>query len=132
MIITSAPYSEHTGYKGWVKIGISRGQVSGTHHEPRLAPTAALLRAWQRKCITEDRFREEYVGEVLDRLNLMELITEWSEHYGNDIVFMCYEVLPDFCHRHIWMDELEAFKRDRYRGLKIIREINPETIGYLF
>lgn len=78
-----------------------------------LAPKYDFFKQWQ---ITRDNvfFVENYIGQVLNKLNPMRVVTDLYYQIGMapcscDIALVCYEKSTDFCHRHLVADWLRSY-----------------------
>jgi hypothetical protein len=77
-----------------------------------LAPKYNFFQQWK---ITKDNelFTENYIGQVLNILNPVKVVTDLYYQYGLapcscDIALVCYEKSSDFCHRHLVAEWLRA------------------------
>jgi hypothetical protein len=75
-----------------------------------LAPKYDFFKKYQ---INRDTFEftENYVGQVLNRLNPVRIVTDLYYQLGLapnscDIALVCFEKSTDFCHRHLVADWL--------------------------
>jgi len=77
----------------------------GYKHEPMLAPTDNILKEYRNKIISWDNYAERYISK-LDAADLLKNLdlSEW----GSKPVLLCSETKPDFCHRRLAADYLEA------------------------
>jgi uncharacterized protein (DUF488 family) len=91
------------------------GQVCGADyvHEPLLAPTAELLRAYRRKDIAWEEYADRF----------QELIVSRSIHtaldgrlFDRSVALLCSEALPDRCHRRL----VAEFLQTRWDNVTII------------
>lgn len=79
----------------------------------KLAPKYGFFMEWK-KNHDNDYYIEHFQKEVLDRLDAIEVILDFSRmvhgfNVGeNDIALICYEKPSDFCHRHLvaeWLNK---------------------------
>ena len=76
-------------------------------------PLAPKYDFFQKYKITGDvvEFTENYIGQVLNQLNPVKVVTELYYQLGVapstcDIALVCFEKSSDFCHRHLVADWL--------------------------
>lgn len=89
----------------------------------KLAPKYGFFMEWK-KNHDNDYYIEHFQSEVLDQLDAVEVILDFSRlSYGfnvgeNDIALICYEKPSDFCHRHLvaeWLNQ-NGFKCEEWRS----------------
>jgi len=61
-----------------------------------LMPSSKLLWAFKQGEINEAQYRLEYRAQ-LDKLDAALIVAQ----YGKDAIFICYEGIGKFCHRHV-------------------------------
>ena len=67
---------------------------------PELAPKKVWWQEWHDKNLSNAWYRERYYETVLNRLNPQELAQK-LQSFGKDVVLLCREKPPKFCHRHL-------------------------------
>ena len=73
----------------------------------KLAPTAAMLNGVKNKTMGSAEYREKY-DAILSKLDPKEVYSELAAFgKGKDVAILCYEKLPDTCHRHYVTEWLE-------------------------
>ena len=73
----------------------------------KLAPTSAILDAWQ-KNHDEDAYRRDFDSQILSKLDPARTVAELRKMAGRgqEIALVCYEAPGEFCHRHLVADWL--------------------------
>ena len=72
-----------------------------------LGPGESLLKRYKAGLVDEKQYEEEYLVKLNNNKELiLKSIDELSSLSSNDIVFLCYEKPPKFCHRHIFANWL--------------------------
>jgi len=98
-----------------VPVRISTSEPSWFPYEteklPVLYPGWDLVKGIKEGTLTSEQYADIY-KERLSRVSrecIWKRLEEFSkQNSNNDIVLLCYEKLPDFCHRHIvaeWLGE---------------------------
>ena len=74
---------------------------------PKLAPKKIWWQEWHDKKLDNNWYEEKYRETVLNLLNPQETAHE-LQSIGKDVVLLCREKPPRFCHRHLaakWFQE---------------------------
>lgn len=119
MLRTSYHNYRHKDYDENFYICISRivlDFVTADFYCDTLAPPFRLLNKFK-KDRDEKYYIEEY-NKYLDDIDLEFILKLLFEKTNKNIVFTCYEISTDFCHRHILAERIESL------GMKI------SEIGY--
>lgn len=67
---------------------------------PDLAPRKIWWQEWHDKNLGTDWYEQRYNETVLNRLNAVDT-SERLHTFGEDIILLCMEKPPAFCHRHL-------------------------------
>jgi len=67
---------------------------------PALAPKKVWWQEWHDKKLGNDWYEQKYNETVLNHLSAVET-AEKLHSYGEDIILLCMEKPPQFCHRHL-------------------------------
>lgn len=67
---------------------------------PALAPKKIWWQEWHDKHLGNDWYEQKYNETVLNRLSAVET-AEKLHTFGEDIILLCMEKPPQFCHRHL-------------------------------
>ena len=67
---------------------------------PALAPKKIWWQEWHDKKLGDDWYEQKYNETVLNGLSVVET-AERLHSYGEDIILLCMEKPPQFCHRHL-------------------------------
>ena len=69
-------------------------------HEPRLAPTSEILRAYRKKSLTWSEYEQAFNSLMVERR-----VADWMEaDWLNQSGLLCSEAAPAFCHRRLIAD----------------------------
>ena len=74
-------------------------------HMPELAPTAEILRAYQKKEIDWEEYERRYAALLAERDVAGSLDREL---FDRPTVLLCSEATPDHCHRRLLAEHLRA------------------------
>lgn len=55
----------------------------------------------------EDQYIESYYETRLKELDVMELLDNLQQKFGNQIILLCHENIDEFCHRRLVADYIE-------------------------
>lgn len=90
------------------------GQLGGIAyvHEPRLAPTAELLKRYRDKHMSWPQYEREFLSLMADR-RIEDAIT--PELFEKPTVLLCSEHDPDRCHRRL----VAEYLRDHWGDVQI-------------
>ena len=87
-----------------IPVGISRFAprfVTGVKTYIALAPDKELLNWAKSGSLNEGQFSKLFSARILDKLNPQEVFNDLRElGNGKDVAIVCYEKIPDWCHRH--------------------------------
>ncbi len=75
------------------------------HCYPKLAPTAAILRAYKYDGMTKPEYELAFLQEVLFKLNPKKTYEELLA-FGESPTLLCFEKPGQFCHRRLVADWL--------------------------
>lgn len=78
-------------------------------HEPILAPTDDILKAYKKKEITWDTYEKRYL-ELLNERNIQEKIDEIVDN--KTICLLCSEHKPHNCHRRLLAEYISNYRKD--------------------
>jgi len=71
-----------------------------------MAPKKIWWREWHEKHLSNDWYEQKYNETVLKKLDPLETAKK-LQSYGQNVVLLCWEKPPEFCHRHLvakWMN----------------------------
>ena len=74
-------------------------------HEPLLAPTPEMLKAYQGKQVSWDEYETEYAALIQDR-NLAQQLDRAT--FEGPTVLLCSEATAEHCHRRLAAEHLRA------------------------
>jgi uncharacterized protein (DUF488 family) len=78
-------------------------------HEPLLAPTEDILKAYKKKEINWETYEKRYI-DLLKERNIKEII---DEIIGNKtICLLCSEHKPHQCHRRLLAEYINIYRKD--------------------
>lgn len=67
-----------------------------------LAPTEEILSDYKSGKLSPAEYTQRYISAVLAKLTPHSVRKQlFSKAYGKDVILLCYEKKPSFCHRHI-------------------------------
>lgn len=82
-------------------------------------PTLAPKRYMLDDSLSEEKYTQLYVNDVLDKLDIGFLFkTIEALAYGKPVALLCFEKPGDFCHRHIvadWLKEKTGLCIEEYK-----------------
>lgn len=79
--------------------GYAPAGFSGMYYKS-LAPKKIWWQEWHDKKLGEDWYSQKYSETVLSELN-PERVAHDFRMMGDNVVLLCYEKPPAFCHRHL-------------------------------
>lgn len=103
MIFTS--YYANSKIKDYNCYSISNSSVGSPFQFPLAVPPWSLVEGYKSGVISEKEYKKSYWQLLSDK---KEQIIEAVNACTKPAVFLCYEKLPKFCHRHIfseWLNE---------------------------
>lgn len=83
---------------------------------PEVEPPEMVLRLWKEKAIMWQGYSDAY----LDSLNCMASFV-WMQKVAekaqdHDVVLVCFEKSPEFCHRRLLAERIQDFYKIQYLG----------------
>ena len=93
--------------EGKKKISISRftpAWFDEDFNALELAPSKELLLETKDGKVSDEEYTERYYKETLDKLDPAKIAKKY-----NNCIFLCYEKIGDFCHRHLVSEWLESY-----------------------
>jgi len=98
------PNSQLSGFTRQVNFSYFLKKLSNVNYEHRteLAPTKELLHKRRNENLTWEEFESQYINQLTSEI-LENYLVEISK---DNIIFLCSETEPNFCHRQILTNEL--------------------------
>tara|TARA_X000001036_G_C20687220_1_gene808086 strand:+ start:2804 stop:3244 length:441 start_codon:yes stop_codon:yes gene_type:complete len=98
------PNSQLSGFTRQVNFSYFLKKLSNVNYEHRteLAPTKELLHKRRNENLTWEEFESQYINQLTSDI-LENYLVEISKE---NIIFLCSETEPNFCHRQILTNEL--------------------------
>jgi uncharacterized protein (DUF488 family) len=98
------PNSQLSGFTRQVNFSYFLKKLSNVNYEHRteLAPTKELLNKRRNENLTWEEFESQYINQLTSDI-LENYLVEISKE---NIIFLCSETEPNFCHRQILTNEL--------------------------
>ena len=98
------PNSQLSGFTRQVNFSYFLKKLSNVNYEHRteLAPTKELLHKRRNENLTWEEFESQYINQLTSEI-LENYLVEISK---KNIIFLCSETEPYFCHRQILTNEL--------------------------
>lgn len=97
-------------------------KYSNVHHVPELSPSPELFKRAKYEGLEYSEYFQMYTDQMPDMKEDIEKIVNFVKS-GRDVVLLCYEKEPEFCHRKILAEHI----RDNYYGI-FYTEKKPNTV----